>query len=78
VFVFVLTAVNKRSFVFTLFSMGLPWVGGGQENTIKTHKIGLVNFHLKGGSGLGPTKLSIALSAEGSHREGRLEQGGCL
>jgi len=52
---------------------------GGHENTVKTHEIGVMNFHLKGGSGLspqprlkeprpGPTKLSIALGAEGCHR----------
>jgi len=74
VFVFVLTAVNKRLFVFTSFSMGLPLVGGGQENIVKTHKNGLVNFHLKGGSRQGPTKVSQALPAEGCHREGRLAQ----
>jgi len=48
------------------------------ENAVKHREIGGVYFHLKGGSGLsprprlkepglGPTKLSIALSAEGSH-----------
>jgi len=35
---------------------------------VKTREIGVMNFNLKGGSRLGPTKLSIALCAEGSHR----------
>jgi len=46
---------------------------------MKTHEIGVMNFNLKRGSGLslqprlkeprpGPTKLSIALSAEWGHR----------
>jgi len=47
VFVFVPTAVNKRSFIFTLFAMCSHWVSGGHENIVKTHKIGVVNFHLK-------------------------------
>jgi len=45
---------------------------GGDENTVKTHKIGESNFHLKGGSGLGPTKQSGAIPAERGHR------GSCL
>jgi len=43
---------------------------GGHENTMKPHEIGGMNFNLKGGSRPGPTKLSIALGAEGSHRGG--------
>jgi len=35
------------------------------ENTTKTHEFDGVYFHLKGWSESGPTKLSIALSAEG-------------
>jgi len=35
---------------------------------MKTCEIGGVNFHLKGGSRLGPTKLSLALSAEWGHK----------
>jgi len=42
--------------------------GGGHENTVKTREIGGMNFNLKGRSRPGPTKLSLALSAEGSHR----------
>jgi len=38
------------------------------ENSVKTHEFGGVYFHLKGWSKLGPTKLSIALGAEGCHR----------
>jgi len=48
--------------------MDLRWECGGHENTVKTHEIGGVNFHLKGGSKLGPTKLSLALRAEWGHR----------
>jgi len=35
---------------------------------MKTREIGGMNFNLKGGSRLGPTKLSLALSAEWGHR----------
>jgi len=52
--------------------MGLHLGSGVDENTVKTHKIGESNFHLKGGSGLGPTKQSGAFPAEGGHR------GSCL
>jgi len=38
------------------------------ENTVKPHEFSGVYFHLKGWSRLGPTKLSIALGAEGCHR----------
>jgi len=59
--------------------MGLQWECGGHENTVKTRKNDESNFHLKGGSGLGPTKLTQAIPAEGSHREGSLRQlGGTL
>jgi len=54
--------------------MGMHSGRGGHENTVKTHKNGESNFHLKGGSGLGPTKQSRAFPAEGSHREGSLQQ----
>jgi len=52
--------------------MGMHLGSGGHENTVKTHKNDESNFHLKGGSGLGPTKQSGAFPAEGSHREGSL------
>jgi len=39
------------------------------ENTVKTREFSGVYFHLKGRSWPGPTKLILALSAEGSHRE---------
>jgi len=48
--------------------MGLRWASGGHENPRKTHEFSGVYFNLKGRSWTGPTKLSIALSAEGSHR----------
>jgi len=48
--------------------MGWQWECGGHENSVKTRSIGGVNFNLKGGSRPGPTKLSITLSAEGSHK----------
>jgi len=35
---------------------------------MKTCEIGVMNFHLKGGSRPGPTKLSLALSAEWGHK----------
>jgi len=38
------------------------------ENTVKTHEFSGVYFHLKGSPRQGPTKLTQALSAEGSHR----------
>jgi len=41
---------------------------------MKPHEFSGVYFHLKEWPRPGPTKLSIALSAEGSHREGRLAQ----
>jgi len=44
--------------------MGLQWESGGHENTVKTHKNDELNFHLKRGSGLGPTELSRAFPAE--------------
>jgi len=49
-------------------AMGLQWECGGHENTMKPREIGGVYFNLKGRSGPGPTKLSLALVAEGSHR----------
>jgi len=48
--------------------MGFLWECVGHENTMKTHEIGGMNFHLKEWSRLGPTKLSIALRAEWGHR----------
>jgi len=42
--------------------------------SMKTHEFSGVYFHLKECPRQGPTKLSIALSAEGCHREGRLAQ----
>ena len=56
--------------------MGMHSGSGGHENTVKTHKNGELNFHLKGGSRQGPTKHSWAIPAEGSHRGSRLAQGG--
>jgi len=47
-----------KSFIFTLFSMGWHLGSGGHESTVKTHKNGESNFHLKGGSRQGPTKQS--------------------
>jgi len=44
------------------------------EYTVKTHEFSGVYFHLKEWPRQGPTKLSIALSAEGSHRAGSLAQ----
>jgi len=41
---------------------------------MKTHEFSGVYFNLKGRSWTGPTKLSLALGAEGSHRGGRLQQ----
>jgi len=52
--------------------MGMHLGSGGHENTVKTHKNGELNFHLKGGSRQGPTKQSRAFPAEGSHREASL------
>jgi len=57
-----------NSFIFISFAMGLRWASGGHENPMKHHEIGGVYFNLKGGSRLGPTKLSTALGTEGSHR----------
>jgi len=74
VFVFGFNCCQIKSFIFTLFSMGMHLGSGGHENTVKTHKNDESNFHLKGGSGLGPTKQSGAFPAEGSHREGSLRQ----
>jgi len=47
-------------------------VSGGHENTVKTHKIDGLNFHLKEWPRLGTTKLSRAFPAERGHRGGRL------
>jgi len=52
----------------------LQWGSGDHESTVKTHKNGESNFHLKGGSGLGPTKQSGAIPAERGHREACLQQ----
>jgi len=41
---------------------------------MKTHEFDGVYFHLKEWPRLGPKKLSIALSAEGCHREACLQQ----
>jgi len=62
-----------KSFVLTLFAMGLQWASGGHENPIKPHEFGGMYFNLKGWSGPGPTKLSLALGAESTHKGGRLQ-----
>jgi len=36
-----------KSFIFTLFSMGLQWESSDNENTVKTHENDELNFHLK-------------------------------
>jgi len=74
VFVFGFNCCQIKLFIFTSFSMGMHSGSGGQENTVKTHKNGELNFHLKGGSRPGPTKQSGAFPAEGSHREASLAQ----
>jgi len=60
--------LSNKIFYFYIICNGSVGKSGGHENTVKTHEIGGMNFHLKGGSGPGPTKLSIALGAEGCHR----------
>jgi len=62
---------------FVYFYIGLnggSGESGGHENTVKTHEIGGLYFHLKRGSRLGPTKLSRALPAEWGHRAACLQQ----
>jgi len=54
--------------------MGLHSGSGDHENTVKTRKNGGMNFHLKEWPRPGPTKLTQAIPAEGSHRGSRLEQ----
>jgi len=77
VFVFGFNRCQINSFIFTSFSICWHWVSGDHENTVKTRKNDESNFHLKGGSGLGPTKQSRAFPAEGCpNREGRLRQEG--
>jgi len=61
-----------KSFIFTSFLMGWHLGSGGHESTVKTHKNGESNFHLKGGSRPGPTKQSGAFPAERGHRAGSL------
>jgi len=64
VFVLVPWHFNKI-FYFYIVCNGGAGECGGHENTMKTHEIGVMNFNLKEWSGPGPTKLSIALPAEG-------------
>jgi len=54
--------------------MGWHSGSGDHENTVKTHKNGESNFHLKEWLRPGPTKQSGAIPAEGSHRGRRLAQ----
>jgi len=63
-----------KSFLFTVaLSMGMHSGSGDHESIVKKCKKDELNFHLKGGSGLGPTtKQSGAFPAEGSHRGRRL------
>jgi len=65
--------LNKFVYFYIVFDGGLgeSW---GHENTVKTHEIGGLYFHLKRGSKLGPTKLSQALPAERGHRGSCLQQ----
>jgi len=67
--------------------MGLQWECGGHENPMKPCEIGGMYFNLKGRSWLslwprlkepwpGPTKLSLALGTEGSHRAAMPVTGG--
>jgi len=53
---------NKFIYFYIVFN-GDAGVSGGEENTVKTHKNGELNFHLKRGSRQGPTKHSLAISA---------------
>jgi len=57
----------NKFFYFYIIGNGFLMGMWGHENTVKTHEIGVMNFNLKEWSRLGPTKLSIALGAEGSH-----------
>jgi len=63
-----------KLFIFTSFLMGWHLGSGDHESTVKTHKNGEWNFHLKGGSRQGPTKQSGAIPAERGHRGRRLAQ----
>jgi len=67
VFVLVPWHLNKIFYFHIVFNGG-SGESGGHENTVKTHEIGGLYFHLKRGSRPGPTKLSIALPAEWGHR----------
>jgi len=64
---------NKFIYFYIVFN-GDAGVSGDHENSVKTHKNGESNFHLKRGSIPGPTKQSRAFPAERDHREGRLAQ----
>jgi len=54
--------------------MGWHSGSGDKKNTVKTRKNGGVYFHLKEWPRQGPTKLTQAIPAEGSHREAGLRQ----
>jgi len=54
--------------------MGMHSGSGDHESIVKNRKNGGMNFHLKEWPRQGPTKLTQALSAEGSHRDRRLAQ----
>jgi len=62
VFIFGFNCCQIKSFIFTSFSMGWHLGSGGHENTVKTHKNGESNFHLKEGSRQGPTKTELGHS----------------
>jgi len=58
---------NKFIYFYIVFN-GDVGVSGDHENSVKTHKNGESNFHLKRGSRPGPTKQSRAFPAERDHR----------
>jgi len=62
---FLFPPLSNKFFYFYIICNGRAGECGGHENPIKTRKIGGLYFHLKRGSRPGPTKLSMALPAEG-------------